>query len=85
MRRTRARTADTAAITFYYLLVGEIARAFDVAETASPKPGNGGVKLLEAVSTFIGDEGIFPQGDGAEDKGEDCRHCGHLVSQPAGG
>ena len=29
------------AITFYNLLVGEIAWAFDVAETASPKPGNG--------------------------------------------
>ena len=50
--------ADTAAITFYNLLVGEIARSFDVAETASPKPGNCGLKLLEVVSNLIGDEGI---------------------------
>ena len=30
-------------------------RVFDVAEPASPKPGNGGIKLLEAVSNVIGD------------------------------
>ena len=51
--------------------MGEIARAFDVVETASPKPGDGGVKLLEAVYNFIGDEAIFPEGGGAEDEGED--------------
>ena len=70
---------------FYNLLLGEIPRAFDVAETASPKPGNGGVKLLEAVSNLIGDEGIFPEQGGAKEKDEDCRHCGHHVLEPAGG
>ena len=40
---------------------------FDAAETASPKPVDGGLKLLEAVSNLIGDEGIFPHGGGAED------------------
>ena len=59
------RTADTAAIAFYNLLVGAIARVFDVVETASPKPGNGGLKLLEAVSNVIGEEGIVPEGGGA--------------------
>ena len=48
--RMRTRTADTAAITFYNLLGGAIARLFDVAEPASPKQGNSGLKLLEAVS-----------------------------------
>ena len=63
--RTRTRTANTAAITLYNLLVGAIARVFDVAETASPKPGNGGLKLLKAVSSVIGEEGIVPEGGGA--------------------
>ena len=70
---------------FYNLLVGEIVRAFDVAETASPKPGDGGVKLLVAVSNFIGDEGIFLKGGGAEDEGNDVRDHGHHILQPAGG
>ena len=61
------RTDDTAAITFYNLLVGEIARSFDVAETTSPKPGNGGLKMLEDVSNLIRDEGIVPHGGGAGD------------------
>ena len=65
--------------------MGEIARAFDVAETASPKPGEGGVKLLEAGSNHIRDEGIFPEGGDAEDKGEDRRNRGHHVLQPAVG
>ena len=77
--------------------MGVIARVFNVAETAYPnpgdggvklleaKPGDGGVKLLEAVSNVIGDEGIFPEGGGAEDEGEDLRHRGHHVLQPAGG
>ena len=82
---TMTRTADTAAITFYNLLMGAIARAFDVAETASPKPGDGGVKLLEAVSNVIGDKGIIPEGGGAEDDDEDRQHCGHHVLQPTGG
>ena len=68
---TRARTADTAAITFYNLLVDEITRAFDVAETASPKLGDGGLKLLEAMLNIIGYRGIVPEGGGAEDKDED--------------
>ena len=38
---------------------------FYVAEPASPKPGDGGLKLLEAVSNLIGDEGIVPEGGGA--------------------
>ena len=59
--RTRTRTADTAAITFYNLLVGGIARVFDVAETTSPKPGNGSLTLLEAVSNVFGDEDINPE------------------------
>ena len=96
-RRTRKRTDDTPVITFFHLLVGVIARVFDVAETASPKPGNdglklldakpvnGGVKLLEAVSNLIGDEGIVPHGGGAEDDDEDRQHRGHHVLQPAGG
>ena len=79
------RTADTAAITFYNLLMGAIARAFDVAETASPKPGDGCVKLLETVSNVTGDEGIFPKGGGHEDKDEDRQHHGHHVLQPTGG
>ena len=57
--RTRMRTAFTAAITFYNLLMRAIARVFDVAETASPKPGDGGLKLLEAVSNLIGDTDLF--------------------------
>ena len=52
---------------FYNLLVVAIARVFGVAETASPKLGNGILKLLEAVSNLNGDEGIFPEGGGAED------------------
>ena len=78
-------TADTVAITFYNLLVGAIARAFDFADTASLKPGDGGLKLLEAVSNVIGDEGIFPKGGGAEDEGKDVRDHGHHILQPAGG
>ena len=81
----RTTSADTAAITFYNLLVGAIARVFDVAETISPKPGNGGLKLLEAVSIVIRDEGIVPEGGGAEDQDEDRRHRGHHILQPAGG
>ena len=94
--KRRTTTADTAAVTFYNLLVSAIERVFDVTETASPKPGNGslklleskpgdgGVKLLEAVSNIIGDEGIFPEGGGAEDEDEDRRYSGHHVLQPAG-
>ena len=67
------------------LLVGEIARVFDVAETAFPKPGNGGLKLLEAVPNVIGDEGIVPESGGPEEKDKDLRHRGHEVLQPAGG
>ena len=47
--------------------MGEIAWAFDVAETTSPKPGNDCIKLLEDVSNLIGDKGIVPHGGGAED------------------
>ena len=38
---------------------------FDVAEPTSPKPGNAGLKLLEAVSNVIAEEGIVPEGGGA--------------------
>ena len=69
---TRKKTADTTAITFYNLLVGEIARAFDVAETASPKPGGGGLKILEAATDAMGDEGIFPE-EGSDDDDEEER------------
>ena len=60
-------------------------RGFDVAETAYPKPGDSGLKLLDAVSNLIGDEGIFSEGGGAEDEVMDRRHCGHHVLQPAVG
>ena len=79
---------------FYNLLVVAIARVFGVAETASPKlglgsltpkPVNCGLKLLDALSNVIGDEGIFPESGGAEDNDEDRRHRGHHVLQPAGG
>ena len=33
---------------------------FDVAEPACPKPGHGDIKLLEAVSNVIEEEGIVP-------------------------
>ena len=79
------RTADTAAITFYNLLLGEIARAFDVAETASPKLNDIGMKLLEAVSNFFRDEGVFPEGGGAEDEAENPRYSDHHVLHPTGG
>ena len=36
-------------------------------EPASPKPGNGGLKLLEAVFNVIGEEGIVPEGGGGGD------------------
>ena len=42
--------------------MGAIARVFNVTEPASPKPGHGGLKLLEAVSNVIEDEGIVPEG-----------------------
>ena len=77
-------TADTAAITFFNLLVGAVARVFNVAETASPKTGDGGLNLLEAVSNLNGDEGIIPEGGGAEDEDNDRRYSGHHVLQPAG-
>ena len=83
--RKRKRTDNTADITFYNLLVGGIAWVFDVAETASPKPGNGGLKLLKAVSNVIGDKDIVPEGGGAEDKDQDCQYNTHGVLQPAGG
>ena len=57
--------ADTADITLYNLPGVAISRVFDVAEPASPKPGDGGLKLLEAVSNLIGEEGIVPEGGGA--------------------
>ena len=71
MLRKKTRTADISAITFYNLLVGAIARMFDVAETASPKPGDGGLKLLEVVPNGIGERGIVPGSGGADDKDED--------------
>ena len=38
---------------------------FDVAEPASPKPGHGGLKLLEAVSNVIREDCIVPKGGGS--------------------
>ena len=38
---------------------------FDAAEPTSPKPGHGGLKLLDAVSNVTGEEGIVPKGGGA--------------------
>ena len=83
MLRTTTKTADTAAITFYNLLVGGIARVSDVVETIFPKPGNGGQKILEAESNVIRDEDAFPEGGGAEDKDEDRRHRGYHILQPS--
>ena len=40
--------------------MGAIARVFDVAEAASPKPGHDGLKLLDAVSNMIMKEGMVP-------------------------
>ena len=45
--------------------MGAIARVFDVTEPASPKPGHDGLKLLDAVSNVIEEEGIVPKGGGA--------------------
>ena len=56
-----------------------------MADTAFPNPGDGGLKLLEAISNDIRDESILPKGGGAEDEGEDRRHRGHHVLQPASG
>ena len=78
------RTADTEPITFYNLLVGVVARVFGVVETASPQPGDSGLKLLEAVSNLIRDEDIVPHGGGAKDDDEDRQYRGHHVLQPAG-
>ena len=83
--RTRKRTADTATTTFYNLLVADNARVFNVAETASPDPGNGGLKMLKAVPNLIGDKGIVPKGSGAENEDEDRRNRGHHVLESAGG
>ena len=44
--------------------MGAIARVFDVAETVSPKPGHGSLKLLEPLFNVIGEEGIVPEGGG---------------------
>lgn len=54
---------DSTHITFYYLSSqdgGErkITRVFDVAEPASPKPGDAGLKLLKSVSNLIGNNSI---------------------------
>ena len=49
---------DTTAISFYNLQGGKITQLFDVTEPASPKPGDGGLKLLKSVSKLIGDESI---------------------------
>jgi ketosteroid isomerase-like protein len=59
-------------ITFYYLssIDGgtKITQMFDVAEPASPKPGDSGLKLLKTVSKLIGDESIvMKNGTAAED------------------
>ena len=56
-----------------------------MAETASPKPGDGDLKLLKAMSKLIGVEGIFPKGGCAKDKDEDRQRRCHHVLQPAGG
>jgi len=58
---------DTTAISFYNLQQGKIAQVFDVTEPASPKPGDGGLKLLKTVSNLIGDESIVVKSDGVAD------------------
>ncbi|KAL3800334.1 hypothetical protein HJC23_003630 [Cyclotella cryptica] len=60
---------DSTHITFYYLSPQDgggrtkISRVFDVAEPASPKPGDAGLKLLKSVSTLIGDKSIVISND----------------------
>ncbi|KAL7542722.1 hypothetical protein ACHAXR_012019 [Thalassiosira sp. AJA248-18] len=57
---------DSTHISFYNLHNGngqkKITQVFDVAEPASPKPGDGGLKLLKTVSKLIGDESIVVKG-----------------------
>ena len=52
-------------ITVYNLPGVAILRVFEVAEPASPKPGDSGLKLLEVGSNLIVEESIVPEGVGA--------------------
>ena len=45
---------DSIGMTFYSLRNGKITSVFDVIEPPSPKPGNDGLKLLEAASSVLG-------------------------------
>ncbi|KAL9178340.1 hypothetical protein ACHAXT_001768 [Thalassiosira profunda] len=61
---------DSTAISFYNVKNGKIERVFDVTEPSSPKPGDGGLKLLKAVSKLIGDDTIVVSGsEGATNDG----------------
>ena len=53
-------------------------QVFNVAETASLKPGDGDLKLLEAVPNLIGNKGTVPEGGGAHK----CGKKGHNVRNP---
>eukprot|EP00571_Detonula_confervacea_P010369 CAMPEP_0172301720 /NCGR_PEP_ID=MMETSP1058-20130122/3545_1 /TAXON_ID=83371 /ORGANISM="Detonula confervacea, Strain CCMP 353" /LENGTH=646 /DNA_ID=CAMNT_0013011937 /DNA_START=59 /DNA_END=1996 /DNA_ORIENTATION=+ len=71
---TQDDIADTTAISFYNLQGGKITQVFDVTEPSSPKPGDGGLKLLKSVSKLIGDESIVVTGidnDNGEKKSDD--------------
>ena len=60
------KISDSTHITFYYLHDGKIAKLFDVAEPASPKPGDSGLNLLKTVSSLIGDESIVITSENTE-------------------
>ena len=80
------RIADTVAMKFYNRRVGDIARGRSTSRRLlSPKPGDGGVKMIEAVSNFSRDECVVPEGGGVEKEEDDRRYSSHHVSQPAGG
>ncbi|KAL7442675.1 hypothetical protein ACHAXH_009855 [Discostella pseudostelligera] len=64
---------DTCAITFYHLQNGKIVRVFDVTEPPSPKPEDGGLRLLKAAANVMKlsttlDNGISGDGTGEEDE-----------------
>ena len=63
---------DSTHITFYNLNEEgtRIVQVFDVAEPASPKPGDGGLKLLKSVSKLIGDESIVMTASNDSDDNE---------------
>ncbi|KAL3800425.1 hypothetical protein ACHAWO_003090 [Cyclotella atomus] len=58
---------DSTHITFYYVSGEMIQQVFDVAEPASPKPGDSGLNLLKTVSSLISDETIVMETETSQD------------------